>query len=116
MRPHPTKVLVSLPFLIPEQLWQTLLKPLQYLDIRKVLLREPGRSHDAQLRLDRAEALRAVADHHDCLLYRTPSYVGGAVDQFACVELSRARYAEERGCGVSGRGCATEGEVRVVFY
>jgi hypothetical protein len=42
-----TEILACLSFLIPEQLWQALVKPLQYLDIRKVLLREPGRDHDA---------------------------------------------------------------------
>jgi hypothetical protein len=80
---HPirhTKVLTRLSLLIPEQLRQTLLKPFQYLDIRKVLLREPGRGHDAQLCLDGAKALGPVANNHDCFLYRTPSYVGWSVD------------------------------------
>jgi hypothetical protein len=39
--------------------------------------------------LDRAEALRTIADYHDSLLYRTPSYFGRPVDQLACVKLSR---------------------------
>jgi hypothetical protein len=72
--------LTRLAFLVPQQLGQTLLEPFQYLNIRKVLLREPGRGHNAQLCLDGAKALRPVADNHDCLLYRTPSHVGWPVD------------------------------------
>jgi hypothetical protein len=71
------------------------MKPLQYLNVRKVLLCKPGCDDDAQLCLDGAEALRSVADDYDCLLYRTPSHVGWSVNQLARIQLSCARYAEE---------------------
>jgi hypothetical protein len=96
--PYPTrhtKILSGLSFLVPEQLRKTFVKPLQYLNVRKVLLCKPGRGHDAQLCLDGAEALWSVADDHDRLLYRTPSYVGWSVDQLARIKLPCARYAEE---------------------
>jgi hypothetical protein len=80
--------------LIPQQLWQTFLEPLEYLNIRKVFLGEPSRSNDPQLRLDGSKALRPIADHDNSLLYRTPSYFGWSVDQLARIKLSRTRYAE----------------------
>lgn len=110
-----TEVLVSLSLLIPEQLWQTLLKSLQYLDIREILLRKPRRNNHAQLRLDCPEALRLVTYHHDRLLYRTPSYVGRFVYEETRIQLPCTRYAEERSRWVGGGGRPPKREVGVIF-
>jgi hypothetical protein len=75
--------LIRLSSLILQQLRQTLLEPLEYFNVGKVLLRKPSRDNNTQLRFDGAEAMRPVTYHHDCLLYRAPSHVGGFVDKQA---------------------------------
>ena len=109
------KVVVGLPFLVLEQGRKALREALQNLDIGEIPLRKPSRGHNPQLRLDSSKVLRTVTDDHDGLLHRTPCDLSRAVDQFACVQLSRTRDAKEARGRVRARLGASQGEVGVVF-
>lgn len=107
--------MIRLAFLVFEQLRQTLLEPLQNLNICEVPLRKPRRRHNPQLRLHRAKMLRAITDHHNRLLHRAPRNLRRSINKFTRVELARARDAKQRGRRVRGGLGAPQREVRIVF-
>lgn len=47
-----------------------------------ILLCEPCRSDNAQLRLDRPKMLWTIADNHQCLLYCATRDLGRPIDKF----------------------------------